>query len=59
MSDIRREVEKNNRDWSRSSGPNADVQRAFPTGNAKQPRDSQEFLGPRGGAEPPGDNADG
>jgi len=59
MSKTGREVQKNDRDWSRSSGPSADVRRTFPTGNAKEPHDTQEFLGPRGGAEPLGDNADG
>lgn len=53
MTRIVRDVEKNNQDWSRSSGSKADVQRSFPTGNAKEPRDPPEFLGPTGGAEPP------
>lgn len=49
MSKISREVERNNQDWSRSSGAN--VQRSFPERSATQPRDPPEFLGPTGGAE--------
>lgn len=48
MSKISREVESNNRDWAKSSGPNVNIQRSFPERSATQPKDPPEFLGPTG-----------